>query len=232
MAQTMHDLPATRATVLISGEGSNLQALIDSTTTIMPYLKIVRVISNKAKANGLNRASKASIPTRYHNLVSGKYHAAGEKDASVKQAAREKYDADLAEIVLADSPDIVICAGWMHIVSPAFLEPLAERKVPIINLHPALPGMYDGIDAIKRAYDDYHKGRLENDETGIMIHYVIHEVDQGQPIVTRKIQCRKPETLEELNERVHAQEHELILEGTAMAIHNLWEDRKKGDSSR
>ncbi|KAH6724586.1 putative phosphoribosylglycinamide formyltransferase [Leptodontidium sp. 2 PMI_412] len=223
----MHDPPTTRATVLISGEGSNLQALIDASTTIMPYLQIVRVISNKAKANGLNRASKASIPTKYHNLISGKYYAAGEKDSAVKQAAREKYDADLADIVLADSPDIVICAGWMHIVSPAFLDPLAEKKVPVINLHPALPGMYDGIDAIKRAYDDYHKGKLENDETGIMIHYVISEVDRGQPIVIRKIKCRTPETLEELNERVHAQEHELILEGTAMAIHNLWEERKK-----
>ena len=60
-----------------------------------------------------------------------------------------------------------------------------------------------------------------------MIHYVISEVDRGQPIVIRKIKCRTPETLEELNERVHAQEHELILEGTAMAIHNLWEERKK-----
>ncbi|KAH7342370.1 putative phosphoribosylglycinamide formyltransferase [Rhexocercosporidium sp. MPI-PUGE-AT-0058] len=210
----MHDPPNTRATVLISGEGSNLQALIDASTTIMPYLQIVRVISNKAKANGLNRATKASIPTKYHNLISGKYYAAGEKDPAVKQAAREKYNADLADIVLADSPDIVICAGWMHIVSPAFLDPLAERKVPVINLH-------------RRAYDDYHKGKLENDETGIMIHYVISEVDRGQPIVVRKIKCRTPETLEELNERVHGQEHELILEGTAMAIHNLWEERKK-----
>ncbi len=135
----------------------------------MPYLQIVRVISNKAKANGLNRASAALIPTKYHNLVSGKYYAAGEKDQAIKQAAREKYDADLAGIVLADSPDIVICAGWMHIVSPKFLDPLAEKKVPVINLHPALPQMYDGIDAIKRAYDDYHKGNLPHDETGIMM---------------------------------------------------------------
>ncbi len=135
----MHDLPDTRATVLISGEGSNLQALIDASTTTMPYLKIVRVISNKAKANGLNRAKRASIPTRYHNLVSGKYYQPGEKDQSVKQAARQKYDADLAQIVLEDSPDIIICAGWMHILTPEFLSPLAEKKIPVINLHPALP---------------------------------------------------------------------------------------------
>lgn len=107
----------------------------------MPYLQIIRVISNKSKANGLNRAKQAGIPIAYHNLVSGKYHAAGEKDPAVKQAAREKYDADLAELVLADKPDIVICGGWMHILAPSFLDPLAKQDVPVINLHPALPGM-------------------------------------------------------------------------------------------
>jgi phosphoribosylglycinamide formyltransferase len=133
----MTDPKPTKATVLISGNGSNLQALIDATTTTMPYLRIIRVISNKAKAHGLNRA----IPTSYHNLVSGKYVASGETNQAVKQAAREKYDADLAELVLADEPDIVICAGWMHVLAPSFLDPLAQRDVPVINLHPALPGM-------------------------------------------------------------------------------------------
>jgi len=107
----MHDPPPTKATVLISGEGSNLQALIDASSSTLPYLKLTRVISNRAGANGLNRAKSASIPTTYHNLVAGKYHALGEKDLVVKQAAREKYDADLADIVLADEPDIIICAG-------------------------------------------------------------------------------------------------------------------------
>ncbi|KAI9055129.1 hypothetical protein LZ554_000094 [Drepanopeziza brunnea f. sp. 'monogermtubi'] len=222
----MPDPKPTKATVLISGEGSNLQALIDATTTTMPYLQIVRVISNKAKANGLNRASAASIPTTYHNLISGKYHASGEKDQAVKAAAREKYDADLAEIVLADSPDIVVCAGWMHIVTPKFLDPLSARSVPVINLHPALPGKYDGIRAIERAYDDFRKGKLENDETGIMIHYVIREVDGGDPIVVRKIKCQMLESLDELTTRIHEHEHELILEGTAMAIIELWKKRE------
>jgi phosphoribosylglycinamide formyltransferase len=125
----------TKATVLISGEGTNLQALIDASSTIMPHLKIVRVISNKAKANGLNRAKEAAIPTTYHNLVAGKYHVSGEKDPVVVKESREKYDADLAEKVLADQPDLVICAGWMHILSPKFLDPLRTKRVPVINLH-------------------------------------------------------------------------------------------------
>jgi phosphoribosylglycinamide formyltransferase len=159
--------------------------------------------------------------------VKHKYHASGETGQAVKQAAREKYDADLADMVLADEPDIVICAGWMHVLSLKFLDPLAAKKVPVINLHPALPGKYDGIDAIKRAYDDYHKGKLEHDTTGIMIHYVIGEVDRGEPIVIRKIQCKTPETLDELKERMHHEEHSLILEGTGLAIIKLWEERSK-----
>ncbi len=120
----------------MSGEGSNLQALIDACTTTLPYLKIIRVISNKASANGLNRAKTASIPTAYHNLISGKYLVSGEKDHAVRKEARERYDADLAQLLLADDPDIVICAGWMHILTPQFLVPLAARKMPVINLHP------------------------------------------------------------------------------------------------
>lgn len=132
----MHDPPPTRVTILISGNGTNLQALIDASTTTMPYLNIVRVISNRANAYGLTRAQKASIPTTYHNLIAGKYHASGEKDAAVKQKARESYDADLARMVLEDTPDLVVCAGWMHILAPTFLNPLAEKRVPVINLHP------------------------------------------------------------------------------------------------
>ncbi|KAK2623610.1 hypothetical protein QTJ16_006791 [Diplocarpon rosae] len=223
----MRDPPSTRVTVLISGEGSNLQALIDASTTTMPYLHIVRVISNKRNANGLNRAASASIPTAYHNLVSGKYQMPGERDPLLRTAAREKYDADLAGLVLADAPDIVVCAGWMHIVTPQFLDPLAARRVPVINLHPALPGMYDGINAIKRAYDDYVVGKLAGDETGIMIHYVISEVDRGEPIIVEKIKCRTPETLEELETRIHQEEHNIIVKGTALAITRLWEEKTK-----
>jgi phosphoribosylglycinamide formyltransferase len=221
----MHDLPTTKATVLISGNGSNLQALIDASHTTMPYLKIIRVISNRSKAFGLTRAENASIPTAYHNLISGKYHASGEKDVTVIQKAREKYNADLAQMVIADEPDIVVCAGWMHVFDEHFLDPLAEKNIPVINLHPALFGKYDGKDAIKRAYDDYHKGQLEHNKTGIMVHRVIKDVDRGTPIIQREIECRPTETLDELTNRMHEQEHELILEGTAMAITKLWEER-------
>lgn len=217
-----HMYPPTKLTVLISGNGSNLQALIDAcASSLLPSTRIVRVISNKKMAYGLQRATHAGIPTAYHNLVAGKYHASGEKDASVKDAARERYDADLASLVLADSPDLVVCAGFMHVLKPTFLDPLVAANVPVINLHPALPDAYDGINAIKRAYDDFVAGKLENGRTGIMVHLVTGQVDKGRPILIREVECRQGETYEELEERMHKTEHEVIVAGTRLAITSL-----------
>lgn len=105
-----------KITVLISGTGTNLQALIDAR---IPNTSIVRVLSNRKSAYGLKRAEAAGIPTSYHNLV--QYRTAyppgdldladGKKDSDEARAA---YDAELARLVLADGPDLVICAGFMH----------------------------------------------------------------------------------------------------------------------
>lgn len=217
----------TRITVLISGNGSNLQALIDAQPLLPKNAKIVRVISNKKNAFGLARASNANIPTTYHNLVFGKYIASGEKDESVKQKARVAYDADLANIVLDDKPHIVVCAGWMHILAPSFLNPLVKANIPVINLHPAKPGAYDGANAIQRAYDDFQAGKLADNKTGIMVHYVISEVDRGEPIIVKDVEVKSGETLAQLEERMHAEEHQLIVKGTAEAIVRLWEEREK-----
>lgn len=79
-------------------------------------------------------------------------------------------------------------------------------------------GKYDGAGAIERAYQDFHDGKLENNKTGIMIHYVIAEVDRGAPIITREIECREGETLEDLEQRIHSHEHDLIVEATAKVV--------------
>ncbi|RKF72865.1 Phosphoribosylglycinamide formyltransferase [Golovinomyces cichoracearum] len=221
----MQGLPETRVTVLISGEGSNLQALIDARSSTLEYMKIVRVISNKINANGLNRAKAAGIPTTYHNLISGKYHRAGEPDKSLKALGREKYDADLASLVIADNPDIVICAGFMHILTTKFLDPLNEREIPVINLHPALHGKYDGMNAIERAYEDFQDGKLENNRTGVMIHHVVSEVDRGKPLVQRYIECNKSESLKQLTERMHRHENQIVVEGIALMAEEIWKKR-------
>ena len=221
-----HSPPPTTLAVLISGGGTNLQALIDACASkLLPSTSIIRVISNRQNAYGLKRAANAAIPTTYHNLIAGRYHEKGERDPVKIKEAREKYDGDLAELVLKDKPDIVVCAGWMHILAPSFLDPLASAKVPVINLHPALPGRYDGAGAIERAYKDWQDGNLEDSTTGVMVHYVISEVDRGQPILVREIRILDGESLEELIERIHGVDHDIIVKGVGLATVNLWEER-------
>lgn len=132
-----------RTTILISGNGSNLQAVIDKVAAQQLNANIVRVLSNRKDAYGLERARKANIPTQYHNLV--KYKKQQPATPEGVQAAREEYDAELARLILADQPELVVCLGFMHVLSPRFLEPLEAANVRIINLHPALPGAFNGV---------------------------------------------------------------------------------------
>lgn len=136
-----------RLTVLISGNGTNLQAVIDKIDAgKFPGVSIVRVLSNRKDAFGLERARRVNIPTTYHNLV--KYKKQHPATPEGVQAAREEYDAELARLILEDKPDLVYCLGFMHVLSPRFLEPLEEKKIKIINLHPALPGQFNGAVSV------------------------------------------------------------------------------------
>jgi phosphoribosylglycinamide formyltransferase len=213
--------PQTRVTVLISGSGTNLQALINAQgQKNLSDSKIVRVISNRKDAYGLKRAEIAQIPSAYHNLKKFK-----DKYPDDIPRARREYDIKLAEIVLEDEPHLVVCAGWMHILSAVFLEKLREKGVDIINLHPALPGQFNGTKAIERAHQAFMNGEIT--ETGVMIHYVIHEVDMGEPIVIKKVPLNHPadDDIDALEERIHGIEHEAIVEGTNLAICNFWDKR-------
>lgn len=128
--------------VLISGSGTNLQAVIDKIKTHDIDARICRVISNRKFAYGLQRAKDAGIPTTYHNLL--KYKSSHYATADGIQAAREEYDFDLAQIVLQETPDVVACLGFLHVLSTKFLDPLKDAGVRVINLHPALPGTFSG----------------------------------------------------------------------------------------
>jgi phosphoribosylglycinamide formyltransferase len=166
-----------RITVLISGNGTNLQALLDAQSSLAPSpqtAEIVRVISNRKNAHGLVRAANSGIPTAYHNLLAyKKKHAAAAAAVAADNndtAAQAAYDADLAALVLADAPRLVVCAGFMHILGGAFLEPVRAAGVDVVNLHPALHGRFNGSGAIERAHGEFMAGRIG--ETGVMIHYV------------------------------------------------------------
>ncbi|PYH62329.1 uncharacterized protein BO96DRAFT_325277 [Aspergillus niger CBS 101883] len=212
-----------RLTVLISGNGSNLQAVIDKTQQGQLSTQIVRVISNRQNAYGLERARQANIPTQYHNLV--KYKKQHPATPEGIQAAREEYDAELARLVLADKPEMVACLGFMHVLSPRFLEPLEEAKINIINLHPALPGAFNGANAIERAHAAWLEGKI--DKTGVMIHKVISEVDMGQPILVREIPFVKgeDEDLHRFEQKVHEVEWGVVIEGVKLTIQEVQEAR-------
>ncbi len=186
-----------RLVVLISGNGSNLQALIDAIQGGELEAKIVAVVSNRRDAYGLVRAEQANIPTLYFPLKT--YLKAGH--------SREAYDADLAKMVLAYQPDLMILAGWMHVLSPAFLDCFPGR---VLNLHPALPGQFAGTHAIQRAYEAFQRGEIEH--TGIMVHWVIPEIDAGPVIATANVPIYTTDSLADLETRMHATEHRLLVE--------------------
>ena len=214
-------------TVLISGSGTNLQALIDAchSSKHLHNAHVSHVISNRRDAYGLKRAEQAGIPTTYHNLLTYK-KAEADTDEGV-EIARQKYDAKLAQIVLAriPSPDLVVCAGFMHILSTPFIAALKTASVPIINLHPALPGQFSGANAIGRAWESFQRGEIA--ATGVMLHHVIDEVDMGKPVVVREVECRKGESEAELEERIHVVEWEVIVEGTGRVLRELERKRRE-----
>ncbi|ODV72632.1 phosphoribosylglycinamide formyltransferase [Cyberlindnera jadinii NRRL Y-1542] len=210
--------------VLISGSGTNLQALIDAVGSKTIDAEIIRVISSSAEAYGLQRAEKADIPTTVHRLK--EYYADIPKGDRPK--ARKQFNKDLANIVLygsKDVPDLIVCAGWMLILSPDFLGPLEDAGVQIINLHPALPGAFDGTHAIERAWKAGQDGEIT--KGGLMIHKVIQQVDAGEPLLVKEIDIVKGETVEEYEEKVHKCEHIAIVEGTNLALEEIRESKKQ-----
>lgn len=137
---------STPITILISGNGTNLQAVIDKIEAQELSATVVRVISNRKNAYGLERAERAGIPTLYHNLL--KYKKSHPSTDEGVQAAREEYDSELAKLVLQDSPALVVCLGFLHVLTRNFLDPIETAQVRIINLHPALPGAFSGSVSI------------------------------------------------------------------------------------
>nr|CAO98867.1 phosphoribosyl-glycinamide transformylase [Nakaseomyces delphensis] len=205
-----------RVTVLISGSGSNLQALLDAEREgRLGDISVTYVVSSSKNAYGLVRAERAGVPTMVHSLY--KYSKGIPKeDVEARRQARAQFEADLATVVAGTEPDLVVCAGWLLILGPAFLTRL---RTPILNLHPALPGQFDGTThAIEMAWN---KCQRENKPliAGCMVHYVIEAVDKGAPLVVKELELIPgEETLEEYEQRVHRAEHIAIVEATIRAL--------------
>ena len=192
--QVTGDITLKRLVVLVSGNGSNLQAIIDACKSGSLPAEITAVISNKKLAYALTRARENQIQDIYLPYD--------------KSLSREEYDTRLAETVKSFHPDFIILAGWMRILSNAFLSSFPNQ---VINLHPALPGKYRGTNAIERAFNDYQAGLIM--QTGVMVHYVPDEgVDNGPLIAKTIVNINPDDTLESLEERIHDTEHQLLVD--------------------
>jgi phosphoribosylglycinamide formyltransferase 1 len=184
----------TRLAVLISGNGSNLQAVLDACAAGQLPAQVVVVVSNKTDAYGLERASRASIPTAVM--------------VKEKNQDRRIYDGELARVVSTYQPDWVLLAGWMRVITAPFLDTFPNR---VINLHPALPGTFPGTHAIDRAFRAYQLGQIK--ETGVMIHLVPDEqVDCGPVLGQETVPILASDTLETLEMRIHQVEHQLLVQ--------------------
>lgn len=179
--------------VLISGNGSNLQAILDACASGELAAQVCAVISNKPDAYGLERARRAQVPA----LVKVKS----------KEQDRRAYDAELADLVASYAPDWVVLAGWMRILTSAFLDRFPNR---VVNLHPALPVTFPGTHAIERAFEARQHGEI--DHTGVMVHLVPDEgVDSGPVLAQEAVPIHADDTLESLETRIHAVEHRLLV---------------------
>jgi phosphoribosylglycinamide formyltransferase len=116
-----------------------LQAVIDKIEARQLPAIIVRVISNRKDAYGLERAKRAGIPTLYHNLL--KYKKTHPPTDQGVQAAREEYDTELVNLVLQDFPNLVVCLGFLHVLTRSFLNPIEKAQIAIINLHRTTRGV-------------------------------------------------------------------------------------------
>lgn len=175
-----------KTAVLISGSGSNLQSFIDKAETGDIDLDLCVVFSNKPDAYGLNRAKEAGIATEC--LEHGAY------------ADRETFDKAVAEILDGYSPDLIVLAGFMRILSPWFVNHYQGR---VLNIHPALLPAYPGLDTHQRVLDAGDKWH------GSTVHFVTEVLDGGPLILQGRLPVDPNETADELCARVQALEHQI-----------------------
>jgi phosphoribosylglycinamide formyltransferase-1 len=172
--------------VLISGSGSNLQAFIDAIEAGSLKAEIVRVVSNKAEAYGLERAAQAGIATAVVD------HKAYQN--------REDFDRALVESLRPHGVELVILAGFMRILTPVFITAFSGR---LLNIHPSLLPAYPGLHTHQRAID------AGDDHAGATVHFVTEQLDGGPPILQARVPVLADDTAQTLAARVLVQEHKM-----------------------
>lgn len=173
-----------RIVVLISGSGSNLQAIMDACQAGAVKGQVVAVLSNIAGVFGLERAEKAGIAT---DVVS-------HKDFD----SREAFDAAMAAKIDTYAPDLVVLAGFMRILTADFVRHFEGK---MLNIHPSLLPKYKGLNTHQRALE------AGDSEHGCSVHFVTEELDAGPPVIQGRVSIDVDDSAESLQKKVHVQEH-------------------------
>jgi len=176
--------------ILVSGRGTNLQAIIDAIHKGELDAQVKLVVCNHAGVQAVDRATAAGIPVEVHEL----------KDYA-SRVAKQRAIADRLE---AADVDLVVCAGWDRVLNPGFVSRFAGR---VMNVHPSLlPAFGGGLHAIEEAW------RYGVKVTGCTVHFVTEEVDSGPVISQAAVDVEQNDTIETLAEKIHTQEHRVLLE--------------------
>lgn len=173
--------------VFVSGNGTNLQALIAAEERDeLSSGKIVLVVCDKPEAEAIKRAEKAGIKTFVH-------------DGS-KVSSREEYDKEVIEELKKENIELIVLAGFMRIISDLLIEEYYGR---IINIHPALLPSFKGVHGVKDAFDYGVK------VTGVTVHFVTKELDAGPVILQSQVLIEDDDSVDTLEEKIHAEEHKI-----------------------
>lgn len=186
------DTQAKRLVVLLSGSGSNLQALIKGVTDGVINAEIVAVVSNKPEAYGLVRADNANIPSITVD------HKEFDDRASFEQK--------LSQVIDQFSPDLIVLAGFMRILNSEFVQPYEGK---MLNIHPSLLPKYKGLHTHRRALENGDK------EHGVSVHFVTSELDGGPVVAQRTVKVEDSDNEQTLQKKVQQQEHQLYPEVVA-----------------
>lgn len=173
-----------RLVVLISGSGSNLQAILDACQQGRIKASVAAVFSNKASAFGLERARRAGVAA--HVIAAADYES------------REAFDRQLMQEIDAYAPDLVVLAGYMRILSPAFVAHYHDR---LLNIHPSLLPKYPGLHTHRQAMIN------GDSEHGASVHFVTEQLDGGPVILQARVPIFSDDSEEEVVARVQHQEH-------------------------
>ena len=181
----MSDSNPCKIVILISGSGSNLQAIIDGLDN-HPTARICAVVSNRADAYGLVRAQQAGIAQ----------HVLNHKDF----ADRLAFDNALIQVIDQYQPQLIVLAGFMRILTPEFTRHYAQR---LLNIHPSLLPKHKGLNTHQRALD------AGDSEHGCSVHFVTEELDGGPVVIQAQVAINANDNAEQLAEKVHALEHQI-----------------------